>query len=299
MREQVVLSTIMLILGLCTFMREYFVAIDGELPYVQTVVSRLEENTDPLAQTPRQLVAKSSLLPSPRESLAPGAGAAGALVPAVRTEANRAAPDLFGAHPITLEESVSPLDLNLFKLTTLAGVQIRWTDNLSRHMLLSNQGPEKRYIELFALPCALQNGPVKVLRSLIGISPELQDEICQSYALLFNSRQASKLSVHWYADKIIGLWIWCWCLNCSSVRLRERELRQIKKSTSGHLVHDPELETLARSIINEDEAWERASFKNLWPRIVALDRCLQEAKPWNFWILLRDRRNTAQYWTFL
>ncbi len=34
-------------------------------------------------------------------------------------------------------------------------------------------------------------------------------------------------------------------------------------------------------------------------RIQPLDQCLQDAKPWNFWVLLRDNRDTVQYWTFL
>lgn len=63
------------------------------------------------------------------------------------------------------------------------------------------------------------------------------------------------------------------------------------------LPFDPFLRELA-----EEEAcswWDQGTFENLWARIVALDLCLDEARPWSFWVLLRDRRNTVQYWTFL
>ena len=275
-------------------MRSYFVGAGGQPPYIQNFDPRPEEDTDSLPKPLAHLVAVSALLPNPTEALLSGSEAPGATA---RPETDDTAPVLFGLHSISLEDSISPLDLNLFRLRTLAGVKVRWTDNLSRHMLLSNQGPKKRYVELFALPCALQQGPDEFLRSLVAIPAELQDEIRRSYAILFSPKQASKL--HRYADKIIGLQMWCWCIRCSSARLRERELRQLRNSDTVHLVYDPELETLARRAIEKGEDWDRVVFRNLWPRVVALDKCLQEAKPWNFWVLLRDRRDTVQYWTFL
>lgn len=299
-REQDVKSTIMLILGPCTLMRSYFVGIYGELPYVQVVVSRLEPNvTEPLSQSLAQLVTRSGLLPSSTE-VAMSAEVSGSTAD---PEAVNTMPIQFGSHSVSLDDdSISPLDLNLFRLATLAGVQIRWTDNLSRHMLLSNQGLKKRYIELFALPCALQPGPGAVIQDIAGISANLQEEIRQSYAILFSPHQVSKL--HRHANKIIGLWLWCWCLSCSSARLTRQELRRLGKGENSardshdqmKLVYDPELENLVRL---KRQQWNRVGFQHLWPRIMALDECLQEAKPWNFWVLLRDRRDTVQYWTFL
>jgi hypothetical protein len=49
----------------------------------------------------------------------------------------------------------------------------------------------------------------------------------------------------------------------------------------------------------EPENWDHELFVHLWPRIDALDEHLQGAKPWNFWVLFRDRRDTLQFWTFL
>jgi hypothetical protein len=195
--------------------------------------------------------------------------------------------------------SIHPKDLNLFKLATLAGIRIQWTDNISRHLLLSQRG-QRRYVELFALPSILSRGPQDVLSGAGLLSADLLDEIQHSYPNLFNPLPAS--SLHRWAGMLIALSLWCWCVGCSSRRLALRELRQLKRSTKFYggceirLPYDAVLEELVGA---EATAWDRTEFGNLWPRVLALDRCLQEAKPWNFWVLLRDNRDTVQYWTFL
>jgi hypothetical protein len=296
-RQIAVQSTVMLVLGLCTLMRTYFLDPYGQQIYIETI-SQHHGTQEPFRQSLTALITNSALLPNPAEGLPRIAKASGATA---HQEAGDAMTFDFGFHPNGLEGFISKLDMNIFKMMTVAGVQIRWTDNLSRHMLLSNQGPRKRYIELFALPGAFSSGPDTVLDKM-GISFDLQEEICFSYATLFNPTRSSKL--HCY----VGKFAWCWCMSCSSARLTRQELTRLRKqcgdgTVSGvhwkgsmWLIYDPELEKLTKE---ECQEWRRETYTNLWPRIVALDKCVQEAKPWNFWVLLRDRRDTVQYWTFL
>jgi hypothetical protein len=204
--------------------------------------------------------------------------------------------------------SITAQDLNLIKLTRLAHVRVLWTDNVSRHLLLSRRS-QKWYLELFALPCTLQSG------TQVGLSVALADEIEASYANLFNPHAHSPFSswVHMFLGKIVGLQLWCWCLTCSSRRLRAKELTGLKHQTMAprseyrgerkranwmlvNIPYDPSLHELAK---HEATWWDQTEFENLWPRILTLERCLQEAKPWSFWVLLRDNRDTVQYWTFL
>lgn len=161
----------------------------------------------------------------------------------------------------------------------------------------------------------MQGGAHDVLRD-VGISVDVIHEIELSYANLFNPKPISGL--HKHLGKFIGVSLWCWCLHCSSRRLRDKTFRRLKERAASSLgavysrargkkairgrdgqvavPFDPLLIELAES---EASWWEQGTFENLWPRIVALDRCLQEARPWNFWVLLRDNRDTVQYWTFL
>lgn len=81
--------------------------------------------------------------------------------------------------------------LNATNLLTYSHVEIAWTQNISRHMLLSKRA-ESYYLEIFALPCALQGGADHFLSS-IGISTDLVDEIECSYAALFNPSSESGL----------------------------------------------------------------------------------------------------------
>lgn len=230
-----------LILGLWTLMREYFVASRGRRHILHTYkIASTSYSSSPSPQLPspfeaplNQLISVSSLLPSRSE--APSHDEP--LFPPLPT--NGSVDDTampmntisFGLHlSAGLAESLSiePRDLNLFRVTTLADVGILWTDNISRHLLLTRRG-QKRYVELFALPCAMQIGPHDVLRE-IGIRADIMLEIQLSYANLFNPEPPSTL--HRYIGGVIGLPLWCWCLSCSSRRLRNRTLRKLEGQAS-------------------------------------------------------------------
>jgi magnesium-transporting ATPase (P-type) len=45
--------------------------------------------------------------------------------------------------------------------------------------------------------------------------------------------------------------------------------------------------------------WDQMTFPHLWTRILHLEHALQNAKPWSFWVLFRDRREKLPFWTFL
>jgi hypothetical protein len=197
--------------------------------------------------------------------------------------------------PFTLHESfglveslsVEARTLNAFKLTTLAGIRIRWTDNISRHLLLSKHA-QKFYLDLFSLPCALQGERKSVLHKIQPFET-LGPEILRSYSILFSPEKPSFL--HRYLGMFVGLNFWCWCLCCSSNRLCQRELRKLRDSCTTETLYDDALSSDAGS-------WTQRDFKRLWPRILALDSHLQNAKPWTFWVIFRDRRDTLQFWTF-
>jgi len=155
---------------------------------------------------------------------------------------------------------------------------------------------------VFSLPCALQGGAETVLAQ-VGIRTDLIDEIEASYANLFNPQTPS--TVHRHLGAFTGLRYWCWCLGCACQRLRAQELRkmngkkpsgQTRRQTGRVVRYDRVLQTLMES---KATPWHRTEFRRLWPRILALEAHLQAARPWNFWVLFRDRRDTVQYWTFL
>ncbi|RYP10365.1 hypothetical protein DL764_000699 [Monosporascus ibericus] len=315
-REMVVKDTVLLILGLWTLTRSYFVPLHGREAHILQICSKqppqntLQQPPRDTIQQPRQsalqqsvydIISKSGILPNPDEE------------PAVRLDTRSTQQDLEGGGLISTPPfsphsaidlvgslSIPTKKLNLFKLKVLADVQILWTDNVSRHMLLSRRGQEW-YIELFALPCAMQGGACDVLRDAVGIPAGLMYEIELSYANLFNPVPPSK--THRYAGMLLALPLWCWCVSCSSARLRRRHLaagtkeEELPRWDQARLPDDPRL----KEVTNREPVvwWDRTSFENLWPRIQALDQCLQGAKPWSFWVLLRDNRNTVQYWTFL
>jgi hypothetical protein len=213
------------------------------------------------------------------------------------------------AEPFAFHSSVGLLEslsidskrLNLVQLTSLGDVKLTWTTNISRHMLLSDHSNMK-CLELFALPCSLQGGIEKIYAAM-GVSTELIDEIEASYATLFRPVKASYL--HKILIELPRLRFLCWCLDCSSYKLRKRTLRDLKQpKKTGDLAwkngiqakYDPKLETLME---RDASQWDQTEYRELWPRILALDEHLQKTKPWNFWIIFRDRRDTVQYWTFL
>jgi len=305
------MDTVLLILGIWTLMQTYFVPQRGGHRRILIAYCRHQNKeystSDALGETLPGLLGGSGLLPSPAENspvneerLQPGE--------ARELELMSGSDSPFALHS-TLDsvESlyIETTALNAFKLANLGGVRILWTNNISRHLLLSKHA-QKHYLELFAIPCALQGGAERVFRD-IGISGDLMDEILASYSNLFNPRKCSFL--HRYAGSLVGLRFWCWCLYCSSRRMRDREIKklgarpsrsnmeaEVRLRDSTYPRYDPALKSLMEA---DPSWWDQTEFENLWPRLVALDAHLATAKPWNFWVIFRDRRDTVQFWTFL
>jgi hypothetical protein len=191
---------------------------------------------------------------------------------------------------------ISAQALNLSKLYTLAGVHIQWTDNLSRHLLLSTRGGIS-YVELFAYPCALDS-ETRGLDNLRGIGVPLKymNEIRKSYANLFNPVD---ISVPHRMLNVLGVRHVCWCLACTSYRLMAREFRGLELKADDDIepwFFDPALKTLSTAKRGD---WNEDSYSHLWSRIVILQDVLRNAKPWSFWVLFRDRREKLPFWTFL
>lgn len=198
--------------------------------------------------------------------------------------------------------SIKRSKLNAYLLSSLGGLSISWTQNISRHLLLSKFAG-KYALEVFALPCILQGSGSNSLKAA-GIPISLMSEIQESYSILFNP--AGTPSFHAEYGMVIGLKWWCWCRSCSVMRLRKREVKVLKHKLSAPAPRnganvksefDPLLEQLMENCDPSD--WSYELFPHLWTRIVALEEHLVNAKPWSFWVLFRDRRNTLQFWTFL
>ncbi|KAH8898956.1 hypothetical protein GQ53DRAFT_361285 [Thozetella sp. PMI_491] len=288
-------------------MRSYFVPLHGRQRHILAIASRRHPQVEPLQQSLFDLIEGSGLVPSPLESPIHEASMVDQEVELGTLSLSNQLFPLHSSAGLVESLSIESKDLNLFKLTRLARVRVLWTDNVSRHLLLSRKG-QHWYLELFALPCAIQGGVYGAIHTP-GISAALIDEIEASYANLFNPHSPSRL--HCLAVRLIGLSFWCWCLSCSSKRLRSRELQKLRdynspgqrrhgtavtRSGDIEIPYDPLLLELTE---REATWWDQTEFENFWPRILALDKCLQDAKPWSFWVLLRDNRDTVQYWTFL
>ena len=91
---------------------------------------------------------------------------------------------------------VDATHLNAYRLTVFGAVEITWTHNISRHLLLSNRNG-RRILEIFALPCALDAAPLR----MVGVGNELAQEVMESYSLLFNAWPS--LGPH----AKLGLWV--------------------------------------------------------------------------------------------
>jgi hypothetical protein len=191
---------------------------------------------------------------------------------------------------------ISAQALNLSKLYTLAGVHIQWTDNISRHLLLSTRAGVS-YVELFAYPCALdpETRGIDNLRCT-GVPVKYMNEIRKSYANLFNPVD---ISMPHRMLNVLGVRHICWCLSCTSHRLMSREFRALESKADDDnepWFFDSALNALSTAKRGE---WNEDSYNHLWSRIVILQDVLQNAKPWSFWVLFRDRREKLPFWTFL
>jgi hypothetical protein len=168
-------------------------------------------------------------------------------------------------------------------------------------MLLSQFGGS-HVLEVFAIPSILEYGKESMAKA--GVPDAFVQEVLDSYAILFNPKNNFDPHGPW-----VG-WLrrpWCWCISCSSRRLRKAEFARLAdyNTTSTELLiarlhdkseYDPFLK-VAMSRPSRD--WSPRIFPTLWPRIVAAESYLREAKPWNFWVLFRDRRDSLPFWTFL
>lgn len=201
--------------------------------------------------------------------------------------------------------SVKATRLNAFTLNVLGAVEISWTHNISRHMLLSRHGG-RHILEVFAIPCVFK--ATTLTSDAVNISSELAQEIQESYCILFNAWP--KTPLHAKLGLFLGLRKFCWCWSCSAYRYRDKIISKYKKSfylksrrakrcrdANQRSEFDPLLVELMNN--NESSDWTHDLFPCLWSRITILEEHLQAAKPWSIWILFRDRRDTLQFWTFL
>jgi hypothetical protein len=196
-------------------------------------------------------------------------------------------------------QSISAKRLNAFTLNVLSAVDVQWTPNVSRHLLLNKVG--RRYVlELFSLPCAFD---AITAPKPVGVPVQLRQEIEESYAILFNAW--GKVLPHARLGAVRKV---CWCWSCCAYRHRQRCIRVHHSRISAtprsrtrvaptQFDYDPILESLMTSPSMDD--WTPGSFPFLWPRITRLEQHLQSSRPWSLWVLFRDRRDTLQFWTFL
>ncbi|KAI1861069.1 hypothetical protein JX265_009688 [Neoarthrinium moseri] len=299
-RTRTVTSSILIVLGSWTLMPRYFTPLprgDQHRHIVSAYCKSRNINYDEIIAfklpLPR-LMEESCLLPNPSES--------GPLVRPFIAPASHEVQE-FELHRMDEIESLSidARDLNLYKLVALGGVRIKWTDDICRHLLLVNQGG-LTYLEIFAIPCAIHGGAEYVLEKG-GIPAELAQDIKASYANLFNPVRLSR--IHRIMKPILAMGYWCWCLSCSSRRLKTREFRKLQanhndSSSPRNRASTPPYDPLL-SILAEAKAvpWDPTEFPNLWPRLLSLHEHMNRSRPWNFWVLFRDNRDTLQYWTFL
>jgi hypothetical protein len=193
--------------------------------------------------------------------------------------------------------------LNAYTLNVFGVVHIAWTHNISRHMLLCRRG-NRHVLEVFALPSALS--AATLTSSAVGITPEYVQEVMESYSVLFNAW--SDTPRHAKYGKLFDPFGFCWCWSCSARRYRTRVIsshRELSKRRApgakrSRSQYASEFDPLLIELMeNEPSDWTPEFFPSLWSRIMVLEDHLQAAKPWNIWVLFRDRRDTLQFWTFL
>ncbi|PSN66442.1 hypothetical protein BS50DRAFT_455653, partial [Corynespora cassiicola Philippines] len=203
----------------------------------------------------------------------------------------------------SLALSIKATRLNAYTLNLLGAVEIAFTRNISRHMILSRHR-NRCLLEIFALPCAFQAASVS--SGVVGITSELIQEIEESYCILFNAWSSQPL--HAKVGRYFGIRRLCWCWSCAAYRYRKdviAKYRQILDEDTRHRQRKDQLELedefdpqIVKLMEQRSSDWSHELFPSLWPRIMLLEEHLQAAKPWSIWILFRDRRDTLQFWTF-
>lgn len=299
-RKEYIKDVVLLILGLWTAMKSNFVSLrGGHRPVFLAYHLRHSGTASPVAgATIQEPVDKTLHRLIQGSGLVPGCSEESSLA-SIQDLALSSDPNVY--FPIDFIESlcIPSTALNASKLYSLAGVRIHWTNNISRHLLLS-QHAGVYYLELFALPCMLQGGGEKILEKT-GIPRQYIAEIQETYANIFNPSSSS--IVHDWLGRPLGAYWWCWCLSCSSKRLAKREMGRRKHGSRARglqgtktIPFDPYIRELMQ---RNPVGWDQTLFPHLWKRIVALDTHLQNAKPWNLWVLFRDRREKLPFWTLL
>jgi len=288
-RREIITDTVLNILGVWITARSYFIKSGGyrQVELAFHLRRGSSKNTSALEETLPGLIRESGLIPS--QDLSTTCTTPIPLSSSSNTDIHR----LQYSRLDSLEtSSIKATALNAYTLYSLADTRISWTFNFSRHLLLTPVGGHY-ILEVFALPCAFTG---KALFKA-GMPPTLVHEIQTSYSILFDPYGGTSLHARW--GKAVGLASWCWCQSCSVNRLKLSELRLLKERKIAQ--SKGEFDPLLLKLMSNPEPgnWDHELFVHLWPRIVALDEHLQSAKPWNFWVLFRDRRDTLQFWTFL
>ncbi|KAM5350196.1 hypothetical protein ACJ41O_006701 [Fusarium nematophilum] len=206
--------------------------------------------------------------------------------------------------------------LNICTLKMYAQVDIHWTKNMARHLLITRWAG-RTTVEIFSLPSAL------AVPFPPGVDRAFVDEVKASYASLFypdaesfkispNTDQHVDEAGHDYAhlissphcgplSRLCGRRFWCTCWNCQYHKTAVGALESLKKSMGCHhpqtIPHQDLFDTeMLHDISRDAEDWTPEGFPVLWERIVALQGLQAKARPRSLLALFRDRRDTVQWW---
>jgi hypothetical protein len=226
-RKEVVEDTVLYIIGVWLIALSYFTKWGGhrqiELAY------RLRHGRDAgprraLEQTLPKLMVGSGLIPS--SETVPSVSGLPQLPQHLGAAALPCNSDIHRLQFSRLESlestSINATSSNAYTLSSLGDTRIFWTENFSRHLLLTPLHGQY-VLEVFALPCALSGGGALFKA---GIPATLVDEIQASYSILFNPYGGP--ARHARLGKALGDRRWCWCRPCSAQRLMLQELNVLR-----------------------------------------------------------------------
>lgn len=313
-RRKKVLETVLSILGIWLFMRGYFRdPPSGNRRIILALAQsrgRTYDQAIDLDITLPDLITCSNLLPYAMENRPkPETATAAAITTSTNTGASQTTSTIipaangdtdptFGYHSPTDDTETLTIDarlLNAVRLISLGAVKIHWTDNLSRHLLLSSHGVTP-HLELFALPHLLEAAEGGLKHA--GIPGDTIAAIRSSYLTLFNPVPSPHTWLMKMTKKrITTVWM-CPCLSCESKRLTLRQIGVLQKEEKFCYV-DEAFQELVTSGGAGPRLWTQDIYAMMWPRIKVLETHLSTATPWSFWVIFRDRRSKIQYWTFL
>ncbi|KAI9774242.1 MAG: hypothetical protein M1839_001744 [Geoglossum umbratile] len=150
--------------------------------------------------------------------------------------------------------------LNVHKLVKFGRLKVKWTSDISQHMVIVEAEKE---LLLFYLPCLLtvqdafsSSKPIQAFRHYVP--EQLTGEIRRSYWLLFGSSRRGRKSFR-------------------RALKADREVKPVDEDVLHNLcVHNNELDTV----------WSRDKFGYLWPRILELKSHLDSSEPESWWGLI-------------